>query len=465
MARKYSYSHDENSDIAVKKYEDFLSGSSSAGYFDVEEFEDIVEHYLRKGNTNDSSKALEMALKQHPASSELQTKRAKICLVSGNPQQALRILETVTEKDDYDVLLLKMDVLLHLERENEALKIAERFVSTIESKYLDFAYLDVAYVYIHHRKYETAIELLKKGDESNPNNIDLLFELAFCYERTDEFDKAIETHQRILTIDTFVSEAWFNLAQLYFSQEKYEQALQSYDYVLAIDPSDAFSCLQKAHVLLSAERYREAVECFAEYGELVPDDELTYNCIGECYECLENYDTAISYYEKTLISDANNYEALVGVAICLLEQEKYEESIHYTQRAINAQPDYAETWIYLAEAYVGLENFDEALYAYQKSLLLEPNQPETLIAIGNLQLDKEDYLSALYYYNSAHEQDQNIEYINLFFAVAYFKLENFEVSLSYLLDAVEANDDALSLFLEICPEANKLINPENTPNP
>ena len=460
MARRYSYSPDEESDEIVKKYEDFVSGASPAGYFDVEEFETIIDHYLFTENTDDACKALEMGMKQHPVSSELQAKRAKIQLLNGNPQQACEILAAISDQDDYDVVLLKIDALLKMERDDEAADVYEHFFADINSKYLiDLAYLDIAQVYVHYQKYNTALKLLEKGKENNPRNIDLLFELTHCYEQVLEFDKALETQQLIIEINPFVSEAWFNLGQIYFSAQNYAKALEAYDYTLAINPKDMHACLQKAHVLLHLERFDEAVEHYMEYVEITdtPSKGLIYGYIGECYEYLEDNDKAVHWYQKSLELEPESYDSLVGLGICMLEQEKYRDGMVFLQKAIEIDPEFSEAYVYLAEAFLGIDDLDSALESYKKSLECDPNQPETLIAAGNILLEKEDFVSALHYYQAAYTQSSELEQIALLLAIAHFKVGSISVSLKYLMQAVTADDEALSTFLEICPEAVELM--------
>jgi len=181
MSRKLSYSVDDESNDLVKKYEQYLAGSAN-GYFDVEELGSIVEYYLRRGRTKDSAKALEFGFKLHPNSNVLKAKRAKTYLATGDEIKALRILDSLTETSDYEVLLLKVEVLVKMERFHEAdLLIADIIIQ--ENSDIDNVCLDIAFIFLTKGNYAQAMLMLEKGDAVNPKNIDLLFELAFCYEQ------------------------------------------------------------------------------------------------------------------------------------------------------------------------------------------------------------------------------------------------------------------------------------------
>ena len=119
MSRKLSFSLDDESSDLIQRYEQFLSGKAK-GYFDVEELENIVEYYLRRGRTKDCDKAIDLGLQLHPNNTALQTKRAKIYLVTGDDKKALRVLNSLAESADYEVVLLKIEVLLKLDQLPEA---------------------------------------------------------------------------------------------------------------------------------------------------------------------------------------------------------------------------------------------------------------------------------------------------------------------------------------------------------
>jgi tetratricopeptide (TPR) repeat protein len=185
------------------------------------------------------------------------------------------------------------------------------------------------------------------------------------------------------------------------------------------------------------------------------EDWQTHLFVGECYEKLELFDQAIVCYQQSLLDKADNYDALTGIAICLLEKEQFEESLVYTQRALELQEDAPDAWVYLAEALVGIERLDEALLAYLKSIALEANQPDTLMAIANICMDKGEWKMALEYYLAAYDQDNTLEYIDLFIAVAFYKNGNITASTTYLKKAIAQNLDAERLFFEVCEDAKR----------
>jgi len=453
MSRKLSFPIDEESSEVVKRYEQFLSGTAP-GYFDVEELENIIEYYLRRGRTKDCTKAIELGLQLHPKNNTLKTKRAKIYLATGDDQKAFRVLDSLTETTDYEVILLKIEVLLKLERTIEAQVLCDKLLSD-ESDDLDNVSLDIAYIYLGQSEYASALELLEKGDNFNNKNVELLYELAFCYEQNENFAKAIEVNIRIIDIDPFANEAWFNLGQLYFAKQDFQKALDAFEYALAIDEKDSLTCIQKAHVQFQLDMFEEAIETYQEYKKMTTYGSWQTDIfIAECYEKMEKYEESIAYYQQSLTEHPENYDALTGIAICLLEQEEFQESLPFIQQALALNDEAADAWVYMAEANIGIDEVDFGLIAYLKSISIDADQPDTLMAIANIYLEKTEFELALKYYLAAKELDKTLEFIDLFIAVSFFKVGDIEKSITYLRLAIADNETAASLFLELCPEAN-----------
>jgi len=453
MSRKSAYTPEDDSNEIVKRYEAFLSNRGVSGYFDVEEMESIVDYYLRKGRTRESSKALEFGFRLHPNSTALMSKRAKIYIATGEIQKAFNILESLGDQGDYEITLLKIDALIRLEREKEGHLLCEKLIET-ESDDIDNVCLDIAYIFLAQFDIMSAYKYLRFGEAFNPLNDELLFELAFCQEHNDEIEQAIATYNKIIRSDPYAAEAWFNLGQIYFTKQDFQQALTAYDYARVIRPEDSLSCLQKAHTHFQLQQYPEALEEYFAYEEMTAKNWQTFLFVGECYERMENYKDAIIYYQKSLEENEDNFEALTGIAICMLEQELFPDSIPYLERAIKLNDQAPDAWVYLAEALTGIEDTAGALIAYLKSINLDANQPDTLMAIANIFMEQAEFELALKYYQEALQCDEHheLENIHLFMAVAYHHTGDFIASQESLKKAMSENLDALKLFLELCPE-------------
>lgn len=455
MRRKLSFLPEEEPEDLIRRYEAFLSQKTAAGYFDVYEMEQIVDYYLRWGRTRESTVALELGFRLHPGSPVLLVQKAKILLASEQPQKALLLLNSVVNIKEYDVILLKINVLAVLGQQDEARALATELLSD-QSLDVDVVCLDIAYIYLSNFDIENALYFLQKGEAANPRNIDILHELAFCHDAREDNEASLAVYQRIIKLDPYSAETWFDLGQIYFLQNDFSKAIMAYEYASVIRPEDSLTFLQKAHSHFQLQQYKEAIEDYLVYISMAPDNWQAWLFVGECYERLDQFDFAIRYYSKSLKMHEENFEALTGIAICLMEQEKFDDSLAFSQRAIEINPDAADGWVYLAEGLVGLDRPEEALQAYIKSIRLDPNQPETYMAIANICMDKGEFNLALEYYRQALalNDDSDLQNIHLFIAVAYYKTGRREEAFFALDKAMEESLEAYKIFREICPESD-----------
>lgn len=446
---------DEESEEVVRRYEQSVNDRRMP-YFDVDELEVIADYYLSCGKTKESWKVIDLGLKLHPNNTALQTKRAKVYLESGEARKAFQILEHNSMPDDSESLLLKGDALMKLHRTKEAILIFQRLTEMPDIE-MEAVCLDIAYIYIAGNDYQQALNYLEKGLSVSPKNLDLLQEIAFCYEQLQQEDKAIDFYQRIIAINPYSVEAWFDIGLLYFNKAAYEKSLDAFDFVTVIDEKDMGGWLQKGNALFHLNRFNEALICYHQCEEEAVYEDLLFVFMAECHEKMEEYAKAEVYYSKAIAINDQNVEGWIGLGICALETENYDASLLHFQKALTIEPENSEIWVYIAESEININHPDEALTAYQKAVALEPYQPETWLSMGNLYVDLGSYQKALDSYTEAFLQDNTLENITLFLSITHYKLGNEATALALLEIAREAKPEAIELFLEVCPEANILF--------
>ncbi len=453
MSKRLSYSPDDDNEELVHRYEKYLTNEGS-GYFDVDEIEKIVDYYLRRGQTKDSKEVVALGFKLHPGSLQLQIKRAKIYLAAGDAQKALRQLDQFGHTGDYDNYLIRIEALARLNRIKEARLLCDGIIQE-EKEEIDLICLDFSMIFMSVLEMESALFYLQTGLKFNPENTDILFDIAFCNESLFDTANAIDAYNAIIKINPYSSEAWFNLGQIYFNQQDFNKALIAFDYAHTINPEDGLTCLQKGHCHFQLQEYEEAIHYYTEHCNSTTDKWQSYLYIAESYERQEKFNEALNFYHLSLQTNKDNYDALTGITVCLLELEKYTESIEYAQKALEINESASEAWVYLAEGFTGTDNTDAAFLAYLKSVSIDRQQPDTLMAIGNIAMEKGEFEMALRYYQEALDlnMDAELENIELFMAVAYYKTGQIEESQSSLEKATAKNLDAHYLFYELCPDA------------
>ena len=101
----------EETRSSITKFEQMLK-TNLVYFFDAQEFEDIVIHYLGFGENQIAKKALKMGLEQHPDSNELLLLQSEIFILEEKYDSALKLLDYVEKLNplDEEISLQKADI-------------------------------------------------------------------------------------------------------------------------------------------------------------------------------------------------------------------------------------------------------------------------------------------------------------------------------------------------------------------
>src|SRR5688500_6538687 len=171
---------DENREL-VELYERLIQDRSLI-FFETDEYESIIEHYLIRGAYKKAQRVTDQALQQHPFSAMLRLKKAQLLCLDHKHEDALEVLEDALlyEPTNYEIFLQIAGVFDELERYAESIEYFEK--ALIHGTHKDEILLNQAYVFENWSKYDRAAEALENALKINPVNYQALYELAHCYD-------------------------------------------------------------------------------------------------------------------------------------------------------------------------------------------------------------------------------------------------------------------------------------------
>ena len=145
-------------------------------YFDVEDYELIIDHYLEEDDLEKCFLVLQNAMEQHPNTISLSLRQVQFHISKNNTEKALRILKEVEAIDPYnmDIFRTRGDIYSQLQYYHEAIKEYQKAIDDTEEN-LDEIYSNIAYEYENLHNYDKALEYLKKAIDFNPENETALF--------------------------------------------------------------------------------------------------------------------------------------------------------------------------------------------------------------------------------------------------------------------------------------------------
>ena len=400
---------------SVSRFERMLKKKSKL-YFDVEEFEDIIDYYIEQDKYASALEATDIAYNQHPTSISIQIKKAQILTDRGKVFEALKIIDKIEkiETSSFEICFLRGSIFLQQKNFSKAINqfnIALSYVYENKDEYL----VDIARTLDRFNFSEAASKYLLEAYKENPSDQNIIFELAFLYEKMDKNESSIEFYNKFLDIDPFAENAWFNLGYCYNRMEKYDKAVEAYDYAIAIDNTFSSAIFNKANCLANDNKYEESITAYEDYLEVEENYPQAYFYIAECYVKLQKIELALLYYNKTIELDPKFADAYFGKAMISFQENDFSTSMEHVNIALS---------------------FDE-------------NNPEYHFLVGKIALKKGDLNQTIDSFNKVTDLDKFDSEAWYTLAYAHVLSDHHLKAIDILTQAIKDNSDDPDLYFHL----------------
>ncbi len=430
-----------------------ISGRKS--YFDVSEFEDIVDYLLDEGDLNSSEIAARQGMQIHPGAVPLQLKYAQVLLSKGKFQNAIKYLRLAehVEPDNPDIHLMKGSAFLMTGIEFEAEK-SFRKALRYSSNDKDEILYNIGLSYVQADDIKTGIEYFEKSLQFNPKNEMVLYDLGFFCDQEGDFQKSVDYYNRYLDIDPFNFSIWFNMGITYNKTGEYEKAIEAYEFALAVNQDFVQALFNIGNAYANTGKYAEAISRYSEYLEFEPENDDAWCYIGECYLNLDDFSQAEYYYKKAVGLNSKNESAWFGIGMIKWFNKKLAESIKLIKKALEVDDTNPEYWLTLAKVYNDYNKSRKAREALNKATEFDGDEVEICLLSVDMLLKSGDLNRAFVELESKiSENDDAILKYRLVSLLLENKQE--EKAFKILKEAMEQEFVHLNFLFDIYPKALK----------
>ena len=440
----------------VHRYQEMERTKKSA-FFDVDEYEFLIEHYLQNGEPKVANKIVELALNQHPNATSIKLRQAQLLIDFGNYNKALQLLESLENFDSLnsELYLLKGIACNFTGRQVDARKFFELAIQYSEETKADVLY-NIAVNYENLNFFDIALKHLLEALLEDAENLTILFETAYCYDKIDDYSNAKAYYNQYLDINPFSDVVWFNLGVIHSKIYEFEKAIEAYDFALALNENNILAYYNKGNALANSGKYTEAICCYNEYLAFEPEHPETLCFIGECYERSGDLKNAIHYYTSTLENEPLFADAIFGIGIVYSIQEDFKESLKFILKAIELDSNNSDYWFSLGNVYGKLNNNDKAIEAYNKSIELDPYDYESWLNLSELYFKKNLLTKAIKTLEDAYSYNSDVALLNYRLAAYNLLRHNIPEGMVYFRKAIKTGFDDHTELFKICPNAKEI---------
>lgn len=366
----------EKPDKSVSKFELMLK-TDDVYFFDSEDFETIIHHYLNHGKLSLAKKAIQIGLQQHTHSMELKLLRVEVLVFEDAYQEAEGILDELQQLDPSNDEIYIQRANIHSKQDDhlgavnlllEALHMTDDALDIHSLLGMEYLFMD---------DYEKAKRSFIQCLEFDEKDYSALYNVVYCFEFLEDFQGAVHFLNDYLERNPYCEVAWHQLGKMYCTLELDEEALVAFDFAIISDDQFIGAYFEKGKVLERLKRYNEAIECYEMTMQIDDPTSHAYLRIGKCHEKLQNFDLAKYYYYNTVHEDPLLDKGWLAITDFYFRLEEYKRALHYVNKAINIDGENPVYWKKAALTYQALQDWDEADYAYRQSVELGNYELET----------------------------------------------------------------------------------------
>jgi len=441
---------EDNYNLSLSKFESMLK-TNKVLFFDSEEFEEIILHYLDMGKANLAKKALKLALEQHPKSTGLKLVQIEMLVYDDKLDIAEKMLNELyaIEPTNEEIFIQKANIYSKRDNHEKAVELLYEALEFTEDYADVFNLIGMEYLFMDNL--EMAKESFIKCLEEDIEDQSALYNVVYCFEFLDQNAEAIEYLKNYIDRNPYSEIAWHQQGRLYYGLKEYENAVRAFEFATYIDEQFLGAYMENGKALERLKRYEEAIENYNRTIDL--DDPTSYALlrIGKCYEKLGNKGEALKYFNKTVHEDPLLDKGWIAITDFYVRQKNYQKALFYVNKAIAIDDQNRAYWKRYATINKAMNFYEEAEYGYRKAVEFGDFELDTwlfwvdiLQFLGEFDSAIQTLLQASEYFPEEYEVEYRL-------AGLYFMLADDKKGTYHLCNGLRLNFDNRTVLEELFP--------------
>jgi tetratricopeptide (TPR) repeat protein len=441
---------EEDYNLSLKKFESMLK-TNKVLFFDSEEFEEIILHYLDMGKAALAKKALKLALDQHPKSTGLKLVQVEMLVYDEKLDIAEKLLNELyaIEPTNEEIFIQKANIYSKRDQHDKAVELLNTALEYTDD-YAD-VYNLIGMEYLFMDNLEMAKQNFIKCLEEDLDDQSALYNVVYCFEFLDQNLEAIEYLNKYIDKNPYSEIAWHQVGRLYYGVKDYENAIRAFDYSTLIDDEFLGAFMEKAKAFERLNRYEEAIESYNRTIEL--DDATSYALlrIGKCHEKLGNKVLALKFFNQTVHEDPLLDKGWIAITDFYVRQKNYQKALFFVNKALTIDNQNHLYWKRYATINKKMDLFEEAEFGFRKAVEFGDHELDTwLFWVDILQFlgEFESAITTLLQACEYYPEENEIEYR---LAGLYYTIKDNTKAKFHMSNALRLNFDNCSILEDLFP--------------
>ncbi|OUS12196.1 hypothetical protein A9Q93_10530 [Nonlabens dokdonensis] len=437
-------------ELSIQKFELMLK-SNEVGFFDSDEFDQIIEHYLDEGKIALARKAIGLGISQHPTSVNLKLYRAEMFIFDNQFDQAESVLNELfeIEPNNAEIYIQKANIFSKTDRHQKSIEVLKRALELTHDQADVYNLIGMEFLFIED--YSNAKVNFMKCLELDETDYSALYNVIYCFDFLNEHQQAVDYLNLFLDKNPYSEVAWHQVGKQYFDLKMFEKALAAFEFAIISDDHFIGAYLEKGKVLEKLGRYNEAIENYQITLKLDDPTSFAYLRLGKCFEKLGLDDNAIKYFKQCIKEDPLLDKGWLSIVNYYLTRLDYQNALSFIEKATEIDADNALYWKKYATINKQLNFIEEAEYGYRRAIELGNYELSTwiercdvLIQLGEIEAAILNVENGLEFY----PQNVDLEYR---LAGLYFKRGELIKGKFHLQNALKRDSQSITIIEDIFP--------------
>jgi tetratricopeptide (TPR) repeat protein len=444
-------SHEEDDyNVSLSRFESMLK-TNKAFFFDSEEFEEIILHYLDMGKASLAKKALKLALEQHPRSTGLKLVQIEMLIYDDKLEVAEKMLNELyaIEPHNEEIYIQKANIYSKRDQHEKAIEELEKALEFTDDYADVFNLMGMEYLFMDN------LELAKynfiKCLEVDVEDQAALYNVVYCFEFLDQQKEAIVYLENYIDKNPYSEIAWHQQGRLSYSIKNYENALRCFDYATLIDDEFIGAFMEKGKSLEKLKRFEEAIEAFNRTIELEDPTSYALLRIGKCHEKLGNKAEAIKFYNQTVHEDPLLDKGWIAITDFYIRLKNYQKALFYVNKALAIDNENQLYWKRYANINRQMNFYEEAEFGYRKAVEFGDTQLDTWLFWVDILQFLGEFDSAIQTLLQAAEFFPDEYQVEYRLAGMYYLLQQNDKGKFHLTNGLRLNSNNSTLIAELFP--------------
>lgn len=435
----------------IAKFESMLK-TDDVYFFDAEDFEDIIHHYLNNGKVSLAKKAIKIGLQQHPDSIELKLLHVEVLVFENKLDQAEQLLDKLQllDPNNEEIYIQRANIYSKKDNHEAAIVLLNKALDLSDDAFDIHSLLGMEYLFMDD--YKLAKDNFMRCVAFDEQDYSSLYNVIYCFEFLEDFDGAIVYLNDYLDRNPYCEVAWHQLGKQYYEKRMFTEALASFDFAIISDDSFIGAYFEKGKVLEKLGKYNEAIENYETTITIEDPTSHAYLHIGKCYEKLGNDEMAKYYFYQTVHEDPLLDKGWLAITEFYFNKGNAKKALYYINKALNIDAENPTYWKKSAKINTALKNYKQADFAYKQTVELGNYELDTWLKWADVACNTHDILSAIQILSQGREfYPDNARLPYKMAGLQLLANDSINARIS-LIDALKIDIEKLFLFEEEFPQ-------------